>query len=156
MLFSIASIAVALAVLVALAVWGGITWADVVGMLARSPLWLLPTIAVLTGAQIALSALKWRWVLARVRRDIAEQAPFSFFFYSSAASAFLSQLLTNYLSSIIVRSWAARRAYGLPLQSGGSSSLFEQIFDAALLVVLALPTLLAFALGLSTMAWAVL
>ena len=150
------SIAAAMAVLVLLATWGGITWADITGILARSPAWLLPAIALLTGVQIALSALKWKWVLARIRPDIAAEARFGFYFYASAASAFLSQLVTSYISSILVRSWAARRAYGLPIQSGGSTSLFEQIFDAALLVVLAVPTLLTFALGLSASAWLLL
>lgn len=147
---------VALACVVVLGNWSGLTLASVRQTLLSIPLWLYAVFALLTVLQIALSAWKWQLVLKRLTPDASGAADFRFCFGFSAVAAFLSQFLTVYVSSIVVRGWAVKREHGMPARHGAVSSLYEQMFDMAALTVMVLPTVLAWSLGASFLQWAAL
>ena len=148
---SLVGLIVAIAVIVALAARSGVTMESVLTLVAASPWWLVPAVAVLTAGQIALSAVKWHMVLTRVSSGSNVTAGFAF--HVSVASAFLSQVMTSYLSAVVTRSWAARRAHGVSLGAGAGTSLFEQIFDVAIIAAMLAPTLIVYFLGGSFSLW---
>ncbi len=150
---SCAFLLISLALVACAIVWSGLDLRNLIRRLAEAPSWLLVGFAALTGIQIALSALKWRIV---VRQMTPEQAPqeFSFFLACSSASALLSQMLTTYVSSVVVRGWAGRRFHDIPVSRGAGSSVFEQFFDVAVLICMALGTLVTWVSGGGMVAWA--
>lgn len=155
-LFSLIGFVAAIAVTIGLAIWSGIGLSDIATQFRNSPFWLVPLVAVLTGFQIALSAFKWRLVLSHISPEMTKKETFGFFYFVSVASAFLSHLMTSYLSAIVVRSWAAKRAHSLPLGKGASTSLFEQLFDVAVILAALAPTVLVYIVGGSFVLWAAL
>jgi uncharacterized membrane protein YbhN (UPF0104 family) len=145
----------ALACTVALAAWSGLSMPDVIETLAATPLWLIAVFTALTVAQVALSAWKWQLVLHKLRPGEHEDMSFAFLYNCSALAAFLSQFLTVYLSSILVRGWAFKRTYGLTARYATTTSLFEQMFDVVALFVMVLPTLLVWSFDGTFSQWAV-
>jgi uncharacterized membrane protein YbhN (UPF0104 family) len=141
-------IAVALvgaAMLVVLFEWSGIRLADLVARLSRSPLWLLPALMLLSASQVLLSAVKWREVLAAYAPD-RERPDFRFCVFHSTLANLLSQVVSTYLSSTLVRGVATRRHRAFPVGRGVVSSAYEQLFDVVLMVVFALATVAAWLL----------
>ncbi|MEM7752539.1 MAG: lysylphosphatidylglycerol synthase transmembrane domain-containing protein [Pseudomonadota bacterium] len=151
---SFAYLVLALIVLVCSVVWSGMDLQGLVWRLSETPLWLFLGFMVLTAIQIAISAVKWRIVLRKLDPEHA-QPGFSFFLACSSASALLSQVLTTYVSSVIVRGWAGRRFHNIPLTRGAGSSVFEQFFDVVVLLCMALGTLITWFAGGGVMAWVV-
>ena len=149
---SAAFLLLSLALVTCAVVWSGLDLRNLARRLSEAPHWLLFCFIVLTGVQIAISAIKWRIV---VNRLTPEQSPqdFSFFLACSAASALLSQLLTNYVSSIVVRSWAGRRFHDIPVTRGAGTSLYEQFFDVVVLICMACGTLLTWLVGGGVATW---
>lgn len=132
--------------------WSGLDLRDLVRRLSDAPQWLLISFFALTGLQISISALKWRIVVCKITPGQAPQE-FSFFLACSSASALLSQLLTTYVSSIVVRGWAGRRFHDIPFTRGAGSSVFEQFFDVAVLICMALGTLITWTIGGGAITW---
>lgn len=130
----------------ALGAWSGISTSDVLKTLGSTPISLVGTFVALTIAQVALSAWKWQLVLRKLRPD-RDDMPFGFLFDCTALSVFLSQFLTVYLSSIVVRGWVLKRNYGLTPRFSSATSLFEQIFDVVTLLIMALPALIVWSFG---------
>jgi uncharacterized membrane protein YbhN (UPF0104 family) len=111
------------------------------------PIWLLAAFVGLTVLQTALSAWKWQIVLHAMKRDEHDALSFRFLYNCTALAAFLSQFMTVYLSSILVRTWALKRGAGVNPRYAATSSLFEQTFDVVALVVMVVPVLLVWTLG---------
>jgi uncharacterized membrane protein YbhN (UPF0104 family) len=143
----------ALAGTVLLCAWGGVTLNDAARSLFTMPIWILAAFTTLTVLQIALSAWKWRLVMRNLGSGGHGDPRFAFLYNCTALAAFLSQFLTVYLSSILVRGWALRRNYELSARYAAMTSLFEQIFDVIALSVMVVPTLLVWTFGLSFGAW---
>lgn len=144
--------ALALACTVALGAWTGLTGDDVLQTLITAPLWMVAAITGLTVLQIWCSAWKWRRVL-EMTGSSQQRVPSSFYYGCTALAAFLSHFLTVYLASIIVRGWAVKRWYGLAASQGAGTSLFEQVFDVIVLVVMAVPALIVWSLGGTLAQW---
>ena len=143
-------------ILVACAIfWSGLDLQSLFERLVLAPHWLVLSFIVLTGIQISISAAKWRVVVNQLTPG---QAPkeFSFFLACSSASALLSQVLTTYVSSILVRGWAGRRFHNMPIARGAGSSVFEQFFDVVVLMAMAFGTLITWLVGGDWMAWIIL
>src|SRR3954447_24713099 len=138
---------VAIAGTVLLGAWSGLKLSDISQALASMPLWLLGIFVLLTVAQTALSAWKWRIVLDTIRPGEDEQLSFRFLYNCTALAAFLSQFMTVYLSSIVVRAWALKRSTGLDPRYAATTSLFEQVFDVIALAVMVVPVLVAWSIG---------
>ncbi|MCB2059968.1 MAG: flippase-like domain-containing protein [Novosphingobium sp.] len=151
--WSLVLFVLALACTVALGAWSGLTAGDALQTLVSAPLWLVAAITGLTVLQVAFSALKWQRVLAKTGGE-QQGVPFSFYYGCTALAAFMSQFLTVYLASIIVRGWAVKRWHGLNASHGAGTSLFEQVFDVLVLVVMALPALIVWSLGGTLGQWA--
>ena len=150
---SLVLLAGSIACVVGVAYWSGLDARTLMARLAGSPAWLIVAFIALTMAQIALSALKWRTVINIMVPTEGQPAKFKFFFNCSAISALLSQVLTTYAASIIVRSWAARRFHNVPLAKGAASSAIEQIFDVVILLVMVLATASVWFTGGSFAQW---
>ncbi|MGE5562869.1 MAG: lysylphosphatidylglycerol synthase transmembrane domain-containing protein [Bacillota bacterium] len=138
---------VAIAGTVLLARWSGLRLADVTAAVATVPLWLVAAFVALTATQIALSAWKWRIVLRTARPNAHDRLSFRFLYNCTALAAFLSQFMTVYLSSIVVRAWALKRHAGLEARYAATTSLFEQVFDVIALTVMLAPALVVWSLG---------
>jgi hypothetical protein len=136
-----------------LAKWSGVTLGDLTGAVGSMPLWLLLTFAALSILQTALSAWKWRIVLNRLRPAADDRLGFRFLYNSTALAAFLSQFMTVYLSSIVVRGWALKRGAGLDARYAATTSLFEQMFDVIALAVMVVPVVVVWTLGGSFNQW---
>ena len=143
----------AIACTVALGAWSGLRLGDVTRAVASMPLWLVAAFVGLTCVQTALSAWKWRIVLDTVRPGQHKQLSFRFLYNCTALAAFLSQFMTVYVSSIVVRAWAMKRSAGMEARYAATTSLFEQIFDVIALVVMVVPVLLVWTLGGSFNQW---
>lgn len=132
---------------VLLAAWSGLKLDEVTQALASAPVWLVTAFVALTVVQTALSAWKWRIVLRTLRPGVQKPLDFGFLYNCTALAAFLSQFMTVYLSSVVVRSWALKRRAGLDARYAATTSLFEQIFDVIALVVMVVPALVVWTLG---------
>ena len=133
-------------------VWSGLDLRNLLQRLIETPHWLILCFVLLTGIQIAISAIKWRIVVDQLTPGQGPQE-FSFFLACSSASALLSQLLTTYVSSIVVRGWAGRRFHNMPVTRGAGSSVFEQFFDVIVLMCMAVATLVTWLVGGGAMVW---
>lgn len=133
-------------------VWSGLDLTQLWRRLATVPVWLVSSFVVLTTIQIVLSAYKWRFVVQRLAPTEGPKG-LSFFLACTAASALLSQVLTSYVSSTVVRGWAGRRFHNMPVLRGVGSSVFEQMFDVIVLISMALGTVVTWMLGGGLGAW---
>ncbi|SMC13973.1 hypothetical protein ROA7745_03835 [Roseovarius aestuarii] len=133
-------------------VWSGLDLRNLLHRLIEAPHWLLLCFIVLTGIQITISAIKWRIVVNQLTPETSPPG-FSFFLTCSSASALLSQLLTTYVSSVVVRGWAGRRFHGIPITRGAGSSVFEQLFDVVVLMCIAIGTLITWIVGGGALTW---
>ena len=145
----------AIACTVLLATWSGLKLDEITQAIAFMPLWLLATFVTLTIVQAALSAWKWQIVLKTVRPGEHDELSFRFLYNCTALAAFLSQFMTVYLSSIVVRAWALKRSAGLEARYAATTSLFEQIFDVIALVVMVVPVMVVWTLGGTFNQWMV-
>ena len=112
-----------------------------------------PAIVALSAIQLGLSALKWRMVLAALEPDMARQHGFSFYVFFTSAAAVLSQFITAYAASILIRSIAIRANHTMSLMRGAVSSGGEQVFDVMILCAMLAPTILCLALGGGVLEW---
>lgn len=127
------------AMLVLLFQWSGITLADLGLRLSRSPVWLVPALMMFSVVQVMLSALKWREVLATYGTP-GGTPNLRFCIFQSTVANLLSQLVSIYLSSSVVRGAAARRSQAFSTSHGLASSAYEQLFDIAVITIFVLAT----------------
>lgn len=153
---SIASLTLALLFVVLMALWAGLSLTRVLDSLSSFPFWLVPALTALTFLQFALSAEKWRATLRALAPEVPQSRGFGFFLTYSALSAMLANLMTVYLSSIVVRSWAVKRYHDVSLGRGATSSAFEQSFDAVVIVIMTVPTIVVWLFGGGLMTWVML
>lgn len=150
---SILLLSLALACTFLLGALSELTWREVARTVLSTPFWLVAVFTALTVAQISLSAWKWRLVLHKLDPIESERIGFGFLYNCSALASFLSQFLTVYISSVLVRGWALKRSYGSTTTYAATTSVFEQVFDVVALIVMALPTLLIWSAGGSFRQW---
>jgi uncharacterized membrane protein YbhN (UPF0104 family) len=127
------------AMLVLLFEWSGITFADLGSRLSHSPVWLIPALMMLSVVQVMLSAVKWREVLATYGTEGGTPS-LRFCIFQSTVANLLSQLVSIYLSSSVVRGAAARRSQSFSTSHGLASSAYEQLFDIAVMGIFVLAT----------------
>lgn len=138
--------------LVLLFEWSGITLANLTSRLSLSPPWLIPVLMLFSIGQVALSAVKWREALAAYGHANGRPTLRFCIFHSTVANV-LSQLVSTYLSSSIVRGAAARRNRAFPTAHGLVSSAYEQLFDVALMGIFAFATVAAWLLHGGAVTW---
>ncbi len=129
--------------------------AEVADRLAALPGWVWLLVVALTFAQIALSALKWRLVLASMEPQLARVITFPFALFYSSLAAVLAQVLTVHAASMLTRSAATRLHYSLPVLRGATTSALEQVFDLAALLIGLGATLAALAAGAGVGGWVI-
>jgi uncharacterized membrane protein YbhN (UPF0104 family) len=144
-----------LSLVVLLLGWSGISLAEAARRLLAAPIWLVGLFTLLTVVQNGLSAWKWHRVVERTRPQEHTSPSFALGLHCAAGANFLSQFLTPYLAAAAVRGWALRQAGG-KASFGASTSVYEQAFDLTVLVVIAVPTLVAWAVGGSFAQWLLL
>ncbi|MEL7254167.1 MAG: lysylphosphatidylglycerol synthase domain-containing protein [Pseudomonadota bacterium] len=123
-----------------LVVTSDLTWDQLVGVFEATSLSHVAAFTGLTVLMLALSAVKWRMVMVQLPSPDAAGAP-----PPSRPSSFLYTCLGAVLGIVMMpsvakhagRAMGARLHGGLPAGKSVAASLFEQIFDVALLVVLA-------------------
>ena len=112
--------------------------------------WWFP-IVVAAFAQVAISAEKWRRVLLATEQE--SNFGFGFCLFYSSLAAVLSQFLTVYAASIAVRSIAAKARNKIGLGRGAIIAGIEQVFDAIVLAVVVLPTVVALTFSTGLGVW---
>ncbi len=153
LIINIAVLALAAAMVIGLAYAGGVSLGEIGGALGRAPAWLLLAVSLSYVVQILLSALKWKIVTDALSPELFRQSRPSFFVFYTSLSALLSNVVTTYLSSILVRSWATRRMREVPIGRAVVLSGAEQIWDVYVLALFVLPTLVVWSVSGSLTLW---
>ena len=150
---SVLAFIAAVALMVLLFLWSGISISDLAARVGSSPYWLPVSYTVLMIVQLFISSVKWRMILERVVSDKSSRPGLDFYMTSSAASAVFSQFLPAYVCSIAVRSFAAKRLHGISVTTAATTSAFEQFFDLMILLLMAMATALVWVAGWGANAW---
>lgn len=146
-------LALALAAIAGLVAWSGLGLDAIASRLERTPVWLIASLATIVALQATLSGVKWRIVLGAAGTPPEEIPPLRFCIGVTALAILLSNVMTTFLSAIVTRGLVAKRVHGMPVTKGALTTTYEQVYDAALIVMFALVTALAWSFDLAFGAW---
>lgn len=124
-------------------------------LLATHPLFALGVLAS-TFAHVVLSAYKWRLVTRRVSPAEAARAGGLFFLFYTCLGAVMAQVVSMHVSMTAVRSIGLRFHQKVPVARGAATSLYEQVFDLLVPVVLVGPSLLVLVGAIGFAGWLLL
>lgn len=145
-------LALAIGLIWLIVAYAGLDLVSVQGRLLGLGAWW-PLIGAASALQIGLSAEKWKRALDALDDDPSRRMPFGMCFFYTALAAVMSQIMTVYVAAIAVRALATRFHKKLGLVRGAASSGFEQLFDVAVLAVIALPTIIVLAFDMGAGVW---
>ncbi|PWE18476.1 hypothetical protein DDZ18_02400 [Marinicauda salina] len=143
----LAAAGLAAALLAGLVAFSGLSIADFKRGFADAPLWPLGLVVAGTAVQTWAGAVKWRAVMRRLVPSGAAEPALGYFVFYTALTGVFSQAMTPYLAGAAVRGFATRRHQKTDFWRGATGSGFEQLFDAGLIVALAVPALIVLVAG---------
>lgn len=142
----VASLALSAALLVGLFVLSGLSLGALLDAVLATDQRLFLLIVVSSAIHLGLSGYKWNLVTKRLTPTVAGRGGFAFHFFYTALGALFGQILPVQLSTVAARIVGLRLHHGVDAMPGARTSIYEQVFDLLVPLVLVVPSLL-FVLG---------
>ncbi len=143
----------ALALVGWLAAHSGISAGEIVGSLRRVSAVALIGIILSTGVFLALSTMKWKMVMARLRPEDEHHRGWSYGFYYTALGAVLSLVVLPQAAMVVARGYGDKFKLGKSPASTTAATLYEQLFDVVPIIAIAGTAVVANLLNWSPGQW---
>lgn len=147
---------IALVLIVGLIASAKVSVADIVAVMARFSIGACLAVFGLTLLNLFLSSIKWRLVMNRIVAHQPAGISLPASLYYTCLGAALSLVFLPQAAMVVSRMVGSRQHLDQPTAATAAATIYEQIFDAATLVAIAVATLVAIVFGAGPGPWMVL
>jgi len=134
----------------------GLTWSALAHSIAGFAGWALLCVLILTGANLGLATLKWLLVIRALAPDTKSHPSFVDAMLTTAFGALLGQMMPFQLGVALARSLAGKIGIGHSGRVNLGTTIYEQLFDAIVLLAAAALSAIALVLRPALVGWIVL